>query len=72
MAKQGLHHERPDDVTLIAILKHYYNQHGQHVRIQRIISRTITILSEIWPAEPVSVITIQEQERLVRHLRDRG
>ncbi len=72
MGRQGLHHEQPDNVTLIAVLKHYYEQHGQNVRSHRTIDRAITLMSEFWPIESVSAITIQEQERFVQHLRDSG
>ena len=72
MAKQGLHHERPDDVTLVAVLKHYYDQHGRNVRSRDEIDRTIRYMTDFWPTEPVSAVTIQEQERFVQHLRDRG
>ncbi len=72
LTKQGLHHETPSDVTLVAVLRHYYDQHGQNVRSQRMIDRAITYMSDFWPIEPVSAITIQEQERFVAYMRERG
>jgi len=70
--KQGLHRESPEDVTILAVLKHYYDQHGKNVRSREEINRTIGYMGEFWPTEAVSQITIQEQERFVAHMRERG
>ena len=48
------------------------DQHGQNVRSRGVINRAIVYMSDFWPSESVSAITIQEQERFVHHLRDRG
>ncbi len=72
LTKQELHHETPSDVTLVAVLRHYYDQHGQNVRSRDEINRTIGYMEAFWPNEAVSQITIQEQERFVAHMRARG
>jgi len=70
--RQGLHKARPDEVTLTVVAYRYYDQHGQHVRSRDEINRTIRYLTDFWPTESVSEITIQEQERFVQQLYDRG
>ncbi len=72
LLKQRLNQRRPEDVTIVSVLKHYYEQHGRHVRSKDEIDRSIRYMAEFWPTEPVAAITIEEQERFVRHLRERG
>ena len=72
LRKQRLRQRGPEEVTLVAVLKHYYDQHGHHVRSKDEIDRAIRYMAEFWPTEPVAAITIEEQERFVQHMRGRG